>query len=201
MIHPETYIAKTPMGLGLFAKKKFNRGEILWIVDDFDVKIPLRAYQGMDAAQKAKFNIYSYLDYENRVIVPWDEGKYVNHSCAPNSTGVLQYDNISIALRDIEKVEEIVEDYYCYFGHFETFACSCGARNCRRQIKQEDTYDAGLRLDLEDVAELILNQPQYLLDIEFKENKTFRAYLQSFAKNNGEGRARVNPSRSQVAVA
>jgi hypothetical protein len=129
------------------------------------------------------------LDYEKRVIIPWDEGKYVNHSCDPNSTGILQYDNISIALRDIDKDEEIVEDYYCYFGHFETFACNCGARNCRRQIKRDDTYDAGLRLDLEDVAGLILSQPQYLLDIESKENKTFGAFLQSYSKKNSQSRS------------
>jgi uncharacterized protein len=186
VIHPDTYISKTPKGMGVFAKRKFNRGEILWIADDFDVKIPLQTYEKLDMIQKAKFNIYSYLDYDKRVIVPWDEGKYVNHSCAPNSTGVLQYDNISVALHDIEKDEEIVEDYYSYYGHFETFTCHCGAPNCRHQIKRDETYDADLRLNLEDVAGLILGQPQYLLDVESKENKTFKSFLQAFANKNGK---------------
>jgi len=186
VIHPDTYIAKTPKGMGVFAKRKFRKGEILWIADDFDLKISLISYQGLDHLLKAKFNIYSYLDYDKRVIVPWDEGKYVNHSCDPNSTGVLQYDNISVALRDIEKDEEIVEDYYSYYGHFETFTCNCGAKNCRHVIKKDDTYNADLRIDLEDVAGLILSLPQYLLDIESKENKTFKAFLQSYAKRNGK---------------
>ncbi|MFD2574333.1 hypothetical protein ACFSUS_27105 [Spirosoma soli] len=41
MIHSDTYIASIPKGLGLFAKRHFKRGEILWIADNIDVKIPL----------------------------------------------------------------------------------------------------------------------------------------------------------------
>jgi uncharacterized protein len=186
VIHPDTYIAKTSKGMGVFTKRKFSRGEILWIADDFDVKIPLQTYEALDPIQKAKFNVYSYLDYDKRVIVPWDEGKYVNHSCAPNSTGVLQYDNISVALRDIEKDEEIVEDYYSYYGHFETFNCHCGAPNCRHIIRHDETYDADLRLDLEDLAGLMLSLPQPLLDVVNKENKSFKSFLLAFAKKNGK---------------
>lgn len=191
VIHPDTYIAKTSKGMGVFAKRKFNRGEILWIADDFDVKIPLQTYEELDPVQKAKFNIYSYLDYDKRVIVPWDEGKYVNHSCAPNSTGVLQYDNISVALRDIEKDEEIVEDYYSYYGHFETFICHCGAPNCRHLIRYDETYDADLRLDLDDIAGLMLSLPQPLLEVVTKENKSFKSFLLAFAQKNGKAKKSI----------
>jgi hypothetical protein len=182
MIHPDTYIKTTHKGLGVFAKRKFLRGEILWIADDFDIRISLEQYHELDPVLKTKFNIYSYLDYNNKVVVAWDEGKYVNHSCDPNSTGVLQFDNISIALRDIEADEEIVEDYYSYYGHFESFPCSCGAANCRKKVLQNDTYDAGLRMDLKDVASTILSMPQYLLNVKSGENTSIRQFLQEYAE-------------------
>lgn len=185
MIHPDTYIAKTNKGIGVFAKRKFSRGEILWITDEIDVKIPLHVYEQFDQLQKSKLDMYSYEDYEKRVIIPWDEGKYVNHSCSPNSTSLLQFDNISIAMHDIEKDEEMTEDYYSYFAHFESFVCSCGSPNCRKYIKHDDTYDADLRLDLGDVAGLILSQPQCLLEIHSKEAQNFKAFLQSFVRKNG----------------
>lgn len=181
MIHPQTYIQSTPKGLGLFARKRFQRGEILWIIDDIDQKLPYQSYQHLDPVQQRKINIYCYLDYQNRVIVPWDEGKYVNHSCAPNSTGLLEYDNISVALRDIEPDEEIVEDYYSYFGHFETFTCQCGAPNCRSMVDQVNSYRPELRLRLEDMAPVLMQLPQPLLAIRSAENESFLQLLQAYS--------------------
>lgn len=191
MIHPDTYIMKTPKGMGVFTTRKFRMGEILWIADDFDVKIPLEAYESLDKIQKTKLNRYSYLDSENRVIVPWDEGKYVNHSCSPNSTSTLEYDNISIAVTDIEKDVEIVEDYYSYFGHFETFECFCGSPNCRKFIGQGETYDSELRIELAEMAPVILGMDQPLLRIKSVESQQFKECLNSFAKQNGKIRKRA----------
>ena len=159
-----------------------KKGEILWIADNIDAKIPLQTYLDLDPYQQSKLNIYSYLDNQNRVIVPWDEGKYVNHSCNPNSTALLQFDNISIALRPIHKDEEIVEDYYSYFGHFESFTCKCGAKNCRGEVKQLNSFRPALRLDIADIAEQILSQPQTLLEIDGAEIKEFKQLLAKFAK-------------------
>ncbi len=181
MIHPDTYLKSTPKGLGLFAKRRFERGAILWIADDIDAKLPLVDYLSLDELQRQKLNVYSYLDYQNRVIIPWDEGKYVNHSCVPNSTGILEFDNISIALRTIGPDEEIVEDYSCYFGHFESFECRCGAANCRGLIAQADSYRADLRLRLADIQAALLNQPQPLLRIQSSENDAFFDKLRQYA--------------------
>lgn len=131
--------------------------------------------------QQQKLNVYSYLDYQNRVIIPWDEGKYVNHSCVPNSTGILEFDNISIALRPIEADEEIVEDYYCYYGHFETFSCCCGAPGCRGTISQFDSYRADLRLRLIDIRSALLRQPQELLRVKSSENDAFFLLLHQYS--------------------
>lgn len=177
MIHPDTYVKQTPTGLGIFAGRKFFRGEILWITDDFDLKVPIQQFFKLPEEVQQKFNTYGYLDFYERVVVAWDEGKYVNHSCSPNSTSLLQFDNISVAMREIEKGEQITEDYYCYYGHFESFGCRCGAKNCRSEIKMENTFDASLRLHLADVAEDILSHNQFLLSIESKDTLFFNKLL------------------------
>ena len=188
MIHPDTYIAGTAKGIGVFAKRKFKKGEILWIIDDIDAKIPMSVYETLDPIQKAKLEIYSYEDYDKRIIVPWDEGKYVNHSCSPNSIGLLQFDTVSIACRDIEKDEEIVEDYYGYFGHFESFTCSCGSPNCRGVIKKDDTYNSDLRVDLNDFAGLILSMPQLLLEVQSKDSRPLKTFLSTYSQKNGKSK-------------
>lgn len=149
----------------------------MWIADDFDLKIPVEDYLHIAENQRRILNVYSYLDYKKRVIIPWDSGKYVNHSCAPNSTGLLEFDNVSIALRDILPGEEIVEDYCCYFGHFETFTCLCGAPDCRGIVGNENSYDPGLRLHLEDIEQEMLSMEQYLLSIQSGENMEFMKIL------------------------
>ena len=180
MIHPETFVKVTNKGLGLFANKNFKRGEILWIVDDHDIKIPVESYHLLDNQQKQRLNIYSYMDFDRRVIIPWDEGKYVNHDCEPNSTGLMEFDNISIALRDIKIGEEIVEDYCCYFGHFETFTCQCGSIKCRGEISLNNRYEKDLRIKLSDIATTIKSIDQYLLKIETQENKEFLEMLANY---------------------
>lgn len=178
MIHPDTCVKPTPKGLGIFAKRPFRRGEILWIADDFDVKIPLAEYETLNRFERKKLDVYSYLDSRGRVVIAWDEGKYVNHACAPNSTGLLEFDNISIALRDIAADEEIVEDYYSYFGHFESFRCQCGAPNCRGEIREDNSYESALRLSIHDVAPLLRSLPQVLLQVESEENRELMELLQ-----------------------
>lgn len=179
MIHPDTYVKRTHTGIGLFAKRPFQRGEILWITDDIDAKLPLAAYLALDAIQQQKLNIYSYVDNKNRVIIPWDEGKYVNHSCTPNSTSLLEFDNISIALRTIEADEEILEDYSSYYSHFESFTCQCGAPNCRGVVEQNHAYRSELRLALADIAPAIHSHPQTLLSIQSSENDLLLATLRN----------------------
>ncbi|MEZ4963859.1 MAG: SET domain-containing protein-lysine N-methyltransferase [Saprospiraceae bacterium] len=181
MIHPDTFVRPTHKGLGLFAKRPFRKGEIIWIADDLDLKIPVLDYMAFEENTRTVLNRYSYLDYQNRVIVPWDSGKYVNHSCAPNSTGLLEFDNISIALRDIRSGEEIMEDYCCYYGHFETFTCLCGQPNCRGEIGHDNSYDPGLRLRLAEIAPELLAQKQVLLDYHFEENRIFMDMLATLA--------------------
>lgn len=166
MIHPDTQVRPTNKGYGVFATRKFQRGEILWIADDYDILIPVKEYLDIDGIMRRKLDRYSYLNSDNMAVIAWDEGKFVNHSCEPNSTGILQFDNISVALRDIGKDEEIVEDYYSYYGHFETFECRCGSPKCRKLIRMDNTYDPDLRLDLLDIADVVLSHEPILLQVK-----------------------------------
>lgn len=179
MVHPDTYVRPTDKGLGLFAKKSFKKGEIIWIADDLDLKYPLPDYLSFEDNVRSILNRYSYMDFKNRVVIPWDSGKYVNHSCSPNSTGLLEFDNISIALRDIDPDEEIVEDYCCYYGHFETFHCLCGSPHCRGIIGYNNSYDPSLRLRMRDIAGALLSFDQRLLHFSFEENREFLQILSS----------------------
>lgn len=189
MIHPDTVVKPTCKGMGIFALRDFRRGEILWIIDDHDIRIPLAEYQAMEPARRHKFNTYSYLDVQQRVIVPWDEGKYVNHSCEPNSTALVQFDNISVALRDIRAGEEIVEDYSCYYGHFETFTCQCGSPRCRGVVSGDAPYEADLRLDLADVADVMAGLGQVLLQEETRENSRLIRWLAEYREAAAPRRA------------
>jgi SET domain-containing protein len=177
MIHPDTFLQKTHKGYGLFAGRDFKRGEIIWLIDDYDIKIPLHEYKLLDKTQQQKLNTYSYMDINSRVIIPWDEGKYVNHSCEPNSTALAQFDNMSMAIRDINAGEEIVEDYGCYVSHFETFRCQCGSPHCRGEISSNQHFRHNLRIDIADIADAIKATDQYLLKIKNGENKNLLEIL------------------------
>ena len=59
--------------------------------------------------------------------MPGDNGRYVNHSCSPNCKYLVEFDNISVACKDIRAGEEITENYRSYYGHLESFECKCGA--------------------------------------------------------------------------
>jgi len=170
MTHPDTFVKQTEKGLGLFAKRKFKLGEILWIHDEIDIKIALADYLNMDKQLRKKLDVYSYMDNRKQVVIPWDDGKYVNHSCSPNSTGLLEFDNISVALKDIEAGEEIVENYNSYYGHFESFDCICMSKNCSGKVSSTQHYDDSLRLSLEEIAADIKSHQQYLFGLKNAEN-------------------------------
>jgi hypothetical protein len=183
MIHPDTYLKITNKGLGVFTKRQFNRGEILWIVDDQDLKYPLKSYNQLEPSLLKRLNVYSYLDSTEKVIIPWDEGKYVNHSCSPNSLGLTQFDNISIAIRTIEEGEEIVEDYDCYYGHFESFPCLCGSSNCRQMVNKPNKEIRTSRMDISTIIDEILSFDQELLKYNTSEVIQLKMILEEHAKS------------------
>jgi len=63
-----------------------------------------------------------------------DSGKYINHSCFPNTK--VNEERQFIALSDIKKGEEITFDYNSTEDELaEQFYCNCGHKNCRGKIQ------------------------------------------------------------------
>ncbi len=59
-----------------------------------------------------------------------------NHSCNPNHgvDGSIKL----VAIRDISVGEELTIDYAFFGTKFNSFKCTCGQKNCRGVITQED---------------------------------------------------------------
>ncbi len=99
-------------GLGVFAGKGFKKGEVVvkWDISD---KITKKEY---DSSKDKKYLVKIGRNYI-RMKAP---AKYVNHSCAPNTT-VKNF--CDVAKKDIKKGEEITGSY-SETGQID-FKCNC----------------------------------------------------------------------------
>jgi D-alanine-D-alanine ligase-like ATP-grasp enzyme len=85
--------------------------------------------------EKENFRRYAY-PVSKEVFLLWDDDPDgwapQNHSCSPNTA----YDGLNVvALRDIQKDEELTLDYTSFLDeHMQPFNCNCGAANCRKWI-------------------------------------------------------------------
>jgi hypothetical protein len=112
-------------GLGVFATVDIPQGTVWWAADIADtIKISRDQFQAlvtsapapMSDALIAGIQEYSiYVEALDQMILIPDNGRYVNHSDAPNSLAHTTATRLaSVALRDIKAGEEIVEDYATY---------------------------------------------------------------------------------------
>ncbi len=115
----KTYLDKSKIsGTGVFAAEPIKKGEIIWrFVEKFDLKIRDDEFQRLPKiAQEFALHFGYYSTKEGGHILCMDNAKYTNHSETPN---VKMIDEInSVALKNIEKGEEIIEDYF----HFDELA-------------------------------------------------------------------------------
>lgn len=137
MIHPNTevrFVSKT-IGHGVFATARIPKGTITFVQDPLDIKITPAGFAALDKSSQEIVEKYSFIDPQGIRIVSWDNAKYVNHSCDCNtmSTGY----GFEIAIRDIEKGEELTDEYGLFNIPIE-IPISCGCKNCRRALKPTD---------------------------------------------------------------
>lgn len=112
-------------GLGLFAKQLIPKSTIWWHARPQDVLI-ISKIQFLTLEKSSKSNIlenffqglltYSYYERDlDALVFCLDDSRYVNHSFDDNS-GASEDENgfCSVALRDIQKGEEITENYCKY---------------------------------------------------------------------------------------
>ncbi|MEJ2250004.1 MAG: SET domain-containing protein-lysine N-methyltransferase [Candidatus Lokiarchaeota archaeon] len=112
-------------GLGLFAKSKIPHGTVWWHARPKDVIIITKEqFLNLDTSYKSQsikdyINIlltYSYYERNlDSLIFCVDDARYVNHSFDANS-GASEDENgfCAVALKDIQRGEEITEDYSKY---------------------------------------------------------------------------------------
>ena len=66
-------------------------------------------------------------------------GYYVNHSCEPNL--YMQGAYAPVAMRDIEKGEELTADYVLWEAdqnYISKWDCNCGSTKCRKKVTGKD---------------------------------------------------------------
>ena len=143
-LNPKLEVRKTNKyekgGKGTFANEKIKKGEIALVIGGYIMTI------NEEANLPYPENDYGIQISENLVLSTkniQDAGgiNFINHSCNPNIGFNGQI--FLLAMRDIEKDEEIVFDYgMALFGSKGIYSykmkCACGSRECRGIITDND---------------------------------------------------------------
>jgi SET domain-containing protein len=114
-------------GTGLFARRGFRAGEVLYEVARGKV-VGLAGIPGLTALERNHLDRIGEDAYE--VIEP--PGCDINHSCDPNSE---ERERRGIALRGIAAGEEITLDYDRIAHLEDPFPCRCGSACCRGVVR------------------------------------------------------------------
>lgn len=137
MIHPKTELRHISdiVGSGVFATDFIPEGTIIYVKDSLELEITEDEYNKHPAIMQDVIEKYSYIDEKGNRILSWDTGKYVNHCCNCNtmSTGY----GFEIAIRDIQKGEEITDEYGI-FNINDTLYLECKFENCRKKVSRDD---------------------------------------------------------------
>lgn len=118
-----TYVAPSPIdGIGVFAGEFIECGRLLWSLNPkFDIFIhraEIETYPAHLQDFVARYG-YPHLELPGIVIVDSDNGRFMNHSLAPN-TDFRIFDR-GYALTDIARGEEITCNYHEFDPTFAGF--------------------------------------------------------------------------------
>ncbi len=125
-------------GFGIYSTRAISANELIFKGEEKPQRLVTRRHveQSWSPEEKEIFRRYAY-PVSNEVFLLWDDNPSgwapQNHSCQPNTA----YEGLDIiALRNIEKGEELTLDYASFLDdeHMEPFQCRCGAPNCRGLI-------------------------------------------------------------------
>ena len=117
-------------GKGMFAGEDIHRGERIQYIKGKPIKNIVKS-------TKESQTISNWIGVSSKF---WMNTKgtpfrYVNHSCDPNAA--IMGTKTAVALRDIQKDEEITIDYSMSDAdpYWKGIHCHCGAKDCRKEIK------------------------------------------------------------------
>jgi hypothetical protein len=125
-------------GYGIYAKNNIIHNQLIFKGEERAQRLATRRWVAThwNDGEKENFRRYAY-PVSKEVFLLWDNEPDgwapQNHSCQPNTA----YDGLNvIALRNIEKGEELTLDYASFLDeHMEPFGCRCGAPHCRKFIR------------------------------------------------------------------
>lgn len=158
-INKYVFIKKSKNGKGVFAKKDFNKGEIVLHIEG--KLITCDEDENVDEQTRSntiRFNSEKFLSPKGKL------GDFLNHSCKPNSKIVKDKGKLYIySIKDIEKGEEIFFDYSTILASDDvwTMKCKCREENCRKIIKKFKTLPAKIKKEY--ISKKIV--PKYILEI------------------------------------
>ncbi|MDT0649138.1 SET domain-containing protein [Autumnicola edwardsiae] len=111
MMHPDTEVCfiSDEIGYGVVAKKLIPKGTITWVQDDLDRIYTSKEFEAISPFAREMLDKYSFRNSKGNFVLCWDISKYVNHSFRSNCLSTA-YD-FEIAIRDIQKDEELTDDY------------------------------------------------------------------------------------------
>jgi hypothetical protein len=128
-------------GYAVFATRAVPEGEIIMEFQGAPHTLVTRDWIERDWSDRERgwFQTYAW-PLTDQVWVTWpedpEEWRPINHSCDPNAW--LEELDL-VARRDIRPGEEIRVDYATYGNNILTpFDCSCGATDCRGQVREDD---------------------------------------------------------------
>lgn len=129
-------------GLGVFAQKEFGAGDVVMPITG---KL-ITCYLDDDIDERTRDNAFRF-DAE-RYVSPDGDAQFVNHSCEPNTKIVKKNQKLFIvAIRTIQKGEEIVFDYSTTLASNDIWSmqCNCGNNICRGVVKRFSLLPKTLR--------------------------------------------------------
>jgi len=113
-------------GKGIFALHDIKEGEIILEMDDSQVV-------EKDKVKELSEEDQNHTDYigNGKYSVMKSPEKFINHSCDPNT---FVKNRKVIAMKDIDKNEEITYDYSINGIDPWEMNCKCGSKNCRKIV-------------------------------------------------------------------
>jgi len=109
-------------------------GTITYCQDPLDIVIPRESLAQYPQALQDSIHKYAFEPPSGELVLCWDNAKYINHCCSPNSlsTGY----EFEIAVRNVEPGEELTTDYRL-FSKNNRFGTICEQPDCPRSAMNE----------------------------------------------------------------
>ena len=123
--------------MGLFAKEKILKGEIVWTFSPDTVKTILASEFYNLSKKEQQIWIDHCYQMGDKFYMDVDDARLMNHSCDPNIIDNPEDCAATLAAAcDIQKGEELTWNYLPYMNPYQVFECHCGSANCVGVIKR-----------------------------------------------------------------